>query len=60
MFVRPPHLVGNHDVTKGQPGPSTFHLRRTPLQSHLKSFSNSLMAVCAVASRILALQPLRS
>jgi len=42
-----------NDVTKGQPGLSTFRPRRTPLPSHLKSFSNSLMAVCAVASRIL-------
>jgi hypothetical protein len=60
MFVRPTHLVGNSDVTKGQPGLSTFRPSRTPLLNHLKRFWNSLMAVCAAASRILALLRLRS
>ncbi len=59
MFVRP-HLIGSHDVTEGQPELSTFRPRRTPLQRHLKSFSNSLMAVCAVALRTLASRLLRS
>jgi hypothetical protein len=60
MFVRPPRLVGSYDVTKGQPGLSTFRPHRTPLPSHPKRFWNSLMAVCAVASRTLALRLLRS
>lgn len=60
MFVRPPHLVGTNDVTKGQPGLSTFRPSRTRLPSHPKRSWNSLTAVCAAASRIPALRLSRS